>query len=138
MANVNAGSAENRSQVHTEVKTPIEGILARVVMFVFGFIEVLIAVRFVLELLGANATAGFVKFIYGFSDVFMAPFVAILGTARVAGATFEWSALLAIAVYALVAWGAVALIGTISPREHAETVERVEKSEDSQVNTNAR
>jgi hypothetical protein len=133
MANVNAASADHRSQVHTEVRAPIEAVLTRVVWFVFGVIEVLIAVRFVLELLGANGAAGFVKFVYGLSGVFMAPFVAILGTQRVAGATFEWSALVAIAIYALVAWGLVVLIRTVSPRDHAETVERVETKEDVNV-----
>ena len=98
----------NRSQVHTEIRWPIEAVLSRVVMFVFGVIEVFIAIRFVLTLLGANAEAGFVKFVYGVSDVFMAPFNAIFSTDRVSGATFEWSALVAIAVYALIAWGLVA------------------------------
>ena len=101
----------NRSQLHTEVRSPIETVLSRVVWFVFGVIEILIAIRFVLTLLGANAEAGFVNFIYTVSDVFMAPFNAIFSTGRVSGATIEWSALVAIAVYALIAWGLVALIG---------------------------
>ncbi|MDO8915101.1 MAG: YggT family protein [Coriobacteriia bacterium] len=133
MWNINAAATDRRSQVHTEIRSPIEAVLGRLVWFVFGFIEVLIAIRFVLMLLGANAKAGFVQMVYGVSDFFMAPFMAILGTARVAGATFEWSALLAIAIYALVAWGAVAAINAISPREHAETVERVEKQDDVNV-----
>jgi hypothetical protein len=102
-------------------------------MFVFGVIEVFIAIRFVLTLLGANAEAGFVKFIYAVSDVFMAPFNAIFSTQTVEGATFEWSALVAIAVYALIAWGLVALIRAVSPRRHSETVERVEKQDDVRV-----
>ena len=130
MSNGTTSSTDQRSQVHTEVRAPIEVVFSRVVMYVFGAIEVLIAIRFVLELLGANAEAGFVKFIYGFSGVFMAPFNAILGTAKVAGATFEWSALLAIAVYALIAWGIVALIRAVNPRDRSETVERVQKDED--------
>ena len=47
----------NRSQVHTEIHSPIENVLARVVWFVFGAIEVFLAIRFVLTLLGANAEA---------------------------------------------------------------------------------
>jgi hypothetical protein len=120
----------NRSQVHTEIRSPIESVMARVVWFVFGAIEILIAIRFMLVLLGANAEAGFVQLVYGISDIFMAPFVAVFGTDRVSGATFEWSALVAIAVYALIAWGIVALIGAVSPRTHAQTVERVETDED--------
>ncbi|HET6351678.1 MAG TPA: YggT family protein [Coriobacteriia bacterium] len=120
----------SRSQVHTETKSPIETVLARIVWFVFGLIEVLIAIRFVLELFGANAEAGFVKFMYAVSDIFMTPFNAVFSTSRVSGATFEWSALVAIATYALVAWGLVVLIGVVSPRSHAETVARVESGED--------
>jgi len=129
MSNATLASV-NRSQLHTEVRSPIETVLARVVWFVFGAIEILIAIRFVLTLLGANAEAGFVKLIYTVSDVFMAPFNAIFSTGRVSGATIEWSALVAIAVYALIAWGLVALIGVVSPRKHAQTVERVETDED--------
>jgi len=129
MANTNMASV-NRSQVHTEVRSPIESVLARVVWFVFGAIEILIAIRFVLMLLGANAEAGFVQFVYTLSGVFMIPFNAIFGTTdTVGGATIEWSALVAIAVYALIAWGLVALIGAVSPREHAQTVERVEEDD---------
>jgi hypothetical protein len=128
-------SSVNRSQVHTEIRSPIESVMARVVWFVFGAIEILIAIRFMLILLGANAEAGFVRLIYGISDIFMAPFVAVFGTDTVSGATFEWSALVAIALYALIAWGIVALIGAVSPRSHAQTVERVETDEDVVVGT---
>jgi hypothetical protein len=130
MSNASIASVKH-SQVHTEVRQPFERVIARVVWFVAGVIEVLIATRFVLAMLGANAEAGFVKFVYGASDVFMAPFSAIFGTSRVEEATIEWSALLAIAVYAVIAWGFVALIGVVSPRDHAQTVERVESKDDS-------
>lgn len=120
----------NRSQLHTEVRSPIETVLARVVWFVFGAIEIVIAIRFTLTLFGANAEAAFARFIYAVSDVFMAPFNAIFTTSSVSGATIEWSALVAIVVYALVAWGLVALIGVVSPRTHARTVERVETDQE--------
>ena len=132
MSNATMASV-NRRQLHTEFRSPIETVMERVVWFVFGAIEIVIAIRFVLTLLGANAEAGFVRFMYAVSDVFMAPFNAIFSTDRVAGATFEWSALVAIAVYALIAWGLVALIGVLSPRQHAQTVERVETDEDVQA-----
>lgn len=129
MSNGSTASIDHRSQVHTEVRRPIEAVVSRIVMFVFGVIEVLIAIRFVFTLLGANAEAGFVKLVHDLSSVFMAPFDAIFNTQTVAGATFEWSALVAIAVYALIGWGIVALVRAASPRRHAETVERVEQVE---------
>jgi hypothetical protein len=130
MADKNSASTDRRSQVHTEIRVPVETVMIRVVWFVFGVIEVLIAIRFVLLLLGANAEAGFVRLIYAVSSVFMAPFIAIFKTQRVAsGAVFEWSALVAIAIYALVAWGLVQLIRAVGPRDHAQTVESVTQDE---------
>jgi hypothetical protein len=105
-------------------------VISRVVWFVFGFIEILIAIRFVLKMLGANAEAGFAKLVNGVSDVLVSPFSTLFSTQSVEGATFEWSALVAIAIYALIAWGIVALIHAVVPREHAETVERVETGQD--------
>lgn len=131
MNNARAVSSDRRSQVHTEVRAPMEVVVSRVIMFVFGVIEVFIGIRFVLVLLGANAEAGFVKLVHGISGIFMAPFVAIFNTQEAGGAVFEWSALVAIAVYALVAWGLIALIRAVNPRQQSETVERIESNDDS-------
>jgi len=131
VARVDSGSQARRQLVHTETRSPVEVVLARVVSFVFGAIEVLIAMRFVLLLLGANAATGFVSFIYDLSSIFMAPFNAVLETTTTtSGATFEWSALVALAVYALLGWGAVKLIYALSPRRSSQTVERVEETDD--------
>lgn len=131
MARVLSGSTARRQLVHTETRSPVEVVLARVVSFVFGAIEVLIVIRFVLLLLGANAATGFVSFIYGLSAIFMAPFNAVLEpTAIAGGGVIEWSALVALAVYALLGWGLIKLIYAITPRRGTETVERVEESED--------
>lgn len=130
MPNTNATSTDRRSQVHTEVRAPIEVVLSRVVTYVFSVIEVLVAIRFVLKLLGANAQAGFVAMIYSVSGVFMVPFTAIFKTQQASGSIFELSALVAIAIYALIAWGIVVLVRVVSPRSQSQTVERVETDED--------
>lgn len=119
-------SADRHHSVHREYRAPIERVMVRIVNWVFGVIITFIALRFVLLLFGANPAAGFVQFIYGVSDVFMVPFVAIFNTTRVEGATFEWSALIAIAVYALLGWALVSLIRAASPREYVEDVDAVE------------
>ena len=67
-------------------------------------------------MLGANAQAGFVQLVYSVSDVFMAPFNAIFATQHVAGARLEWSALIAILVYYLIAWGLDSLIRALTLR----------------------
>ncbi len=133
MARVDTGSKARRQLVHTETRSPVEVVLARVVSFVFGAIEVLIAMRFVLLLLGANAATGFVSFVYDLSSIFMAPFNAVLKTTATSGVTLEWSALVALAVYALIGWGLVKFIYALSPRRSSQTVERVEESEDAQT-----
>jgi len=75
----------------------------RAIYLGFGIIEGLIAIRFVLEVLAANPNAGFAQFIYGITTFFMAPFVGLFGTPRLGTSMVEWSALVAIAVYALLA-----------------------------------
>lgn len=129
MSNGTYVSGGRRTRMHTEVRSPIEVVLSRIVEYVFGFIIALIALRFIFLLFGANPQASFVQLIYGLSGVFMAPFTAIFNTQRVAGATFEWSALVAILVYWLIAWGIVALIRAVSPRERAETVDTASQDE---------
>jgi hypothetical protein len=76
-----------------------------VIYLVFAVICGLIAIRFVLKLLGANPQAGFASFINGATDPLMGPFNGLLGTPSVAsGSSFEVSALVAILVYALIGW----------------------------------
>ncbi|MDQ2943274.1 MAG: YggT family protein [Candidatus Dormibacteraeota bacterium] len=80
---------------------------------VFGLIEGLLAIRLVLKLLGANPQAGFTSFIYGLTDFFMAPFRNLLptvGTGSSSSAVLETSVVIAIIVYALIAWVLARLI----------------------------
>lgn len=126
MANITTASGDHRRRVHTDVYSPVEVVLQRIVYYVFGFIEALLAIRFIFSLFGANRDVPFVSFIYGITDVFMVPFNAIFSTQRLGGATFEWSVLVAIAIYALISWAMVALIRAVSPREEAETVDTEE------------
>ena len=49
------------------------------IYLLFGILEGLLGIRFVLGLLGANPAAGFAQFIYGVTGPFMAPFVGLFG-----------------------------------------------------------
>lgn len=135
MAEATVRSGGQHRQVHTESRIAIEVIVARIVYWVFGVIETLIALRFVMRVLGANAAAPFTAFIYRISAVFMAPFLAVFRTQDVQGAAFEWSALLALLIYALVAWGIVALMRAAGPRRAVSTVEESEHVDESQTDT---
>jgi uncharacterized membrane protein len=91
------------------------------IYLIFGVLEVLLAFRFVLKLLGANHSSGFVDFVYNLSAIFVAPFAGIFNTSIANGAVttsvFEPATLVALIVYALLAWGIVALIRVISGRQ---------------------
>lgn len=131
MADMIAGDSGRRRVVHSESRVPGEIIASRIVYWIFSLIIAVIALRFILALLGANPDAGFTRIIYMLSAAPMAPFLAVFPTQQVQGAVFEWSALLAIVVYALIAWGITALIRAASPRSsvgHVEDTEVVDSS----------
>ena len=71
---------------------------------IFGVIEGLIAIRFVLKALGANSAAGFAEFIYGITAPLVAPFYGLFGSPAAQGSVLEIYALVALIVYALIAW----------------------------------
>ena len=75
----------------------------QIVWYILGVIEVLLAFRFVLKLLAANAGAGFSSFIYGVTYVFASPFLNVFRLSKVAGSVFEWTTLLAMLVYWMLA-----------------------------------
>ena len=81
----------------------------QIVWYVLGLIEVLLAFRFVLKLLGANADAGFTSLIYGVTYLFAAPFLNVFRITQVAGSVLEWTTLLAMFVYGVVAFGIIKL-----------------------------
>jgi len=114
---VNANGAQVQQetrQVNTDVTVDGKSTAANVVWYILGVIEVLLAFRFVLKLLGANPESGFVDFIYNVSGVLTAPFDNIFGVASTKSgeihSVFEPSILVAMAVYALIAWGIVKLL----------------------------
>lgn len=81
----------------------------QVVWYILGLIEVLLAFRLALKMLGANPGAGFSSFIYGVTYVFTAPFLSVFGVTQVAGSVFEWTTVLAMFVYLVVAMGIIKL-----------------------------
>ena len=85
----------------------------QVIYFIFGLINVLLLMRFVLLLLGANEVSPFVTLIYGLSRAFVLPFRGIFGAPDLGGSVFEWATLVGIVVYSLVAYGIVRVVELI-------------------------
>jgi hypothetical protein len=86
-------------------------VISRVIWFVAGVILLLLAFRFVLALLGANTTNSFAQFIYNTSHPFVAPFFNLFNYNNIqyGFSRFEVYTLIAMAVYAAVAWVLAAL-----------------------------
>jgi hypothetical protein len=82
----------------------------QVIYFMFGVINVLLVIRFVLLLLGANADSPFVNLIYSLSRAFVLPFRGIFAVPDLGNAVFEWAALVGVIVYSLVAYGLVRIV----------------------------
>ena len=113
---VDGAQVERRSVSRVE-RTPGVIMAQRIIWFVVGLINILLAIRFVLLLLGANLDAGFVEFIYTITNPLVAPFVGIFGTPTYGQFMFDWSSLLAIIVYSLIAWGIVKAMTLSRPQD---------------------
>lgn len=94
----------------------------QVIWFITSVVTVLIAIRFVLKVLGASLQSGFVTFIYGMTDALVAPFRAIFPGVSTQSSTVDVASLVAIVVYALVGWGLVAMVKLITAPRGARSV----------------
>lgn len=92
--------------------------VGQLVSLIFGVVVALIAIRFVMLLLGANPDAGFVSFIYSVTGPLVAPFEGIFGAPDVETGVFDPASLVAIPVYAVVGWGVGKLIDILLGDSH--------------------
>lgn len=117
------GDTQVRQQAVTRKSsstTPGGVIFQRIVWYVTGVIVVLLGLRLILQLLGANDDAEFVNFIYSLSNIFAAPFYGIFSYQPVYGKSYlEVSTIVAIVVYLLVGWGIAKLATITRPNQEA-------------------
>ncbi len=89
-------------------------IIENLIYFLFGILEILLVFRFILKLVGASITSNFVSLIYGLSGIFTMPFIGIFrrvfSQGISANSVIEPGTVVAIFVYAILAWGIVKLI----------------------------
>jgi hypothetical protein len=105
----------------------------QVVWYLLGLVEVLLAFRFALKLAGANPLAGFTSFIYGATYPFAAPFLSVFQRSQVNGNVFEWTTLLAMVVYWIIA---IAIIKLFLIGKTVSTPEAAVKLDQQENNTN--
>ena len=95
----------------------------QLVWIFLGILEALLALRFVLKLIGANEASPFAIFIYGFTKLFLWPFAGLTGTPAAGAMVLEFTTLIAMVVYALIAWAIERIIFVIFYRPRGPVTE---------------
>ena len=98
------------------VQLPAYVRLIKLIWFLAGVVDVLVGLRFALKLFGASTASPFVALVNGISEPLVRPFANIVPVFGQGAFVFEPAALVALAIYPLVALGAVSLIRILSQR----------------------
>lgn len=101
----------------------------QIVWYILGIVEILLGFRFLLKLFGANSAAGFTRFISSATWPFAQPFLYVFRQDRIGTSIFEWTTLLAMAVYFLVAWLIVRALVMAKPVSTAEADAKLPEQE---------
>ncbi|MEO8691167.1 MAG: hypothetical protein ABI397_00100 [Candidatus Saccharimonas sp.] len=105
------GTSTRRESVRASHSVSGRTLMKQVVWFIIDFIAILLVLRIILQLLGANVDNSFVNFIYDISGFFAAPFFGMFRYTPSYGISyFEFGSLVAVVIYLLVGWGASALL----------------------------
>jgi hypothetical protein len=105
MSNDNRVSQVTSSQQEPEREQRIFTFKAtQLIWLLFGILEVLIALRIGLMLIGANPNSPIVALIYGFTYLFLFPFTGLVGSPSTGNMVLELSSMFAMVIYALIAW----------------------------------
>ena len=95
-------------------KKPFEVIKAeQVIWFLFGLLEAFLGLRFLFKLLGANPESGFSSFLYDLTGFFLIPFQNLFNNPSVGDSILELTTIVAMPVYALIAWAFGRLVDII-------------------------
>ena len=113
---------------HPETIRPLFRV-TQIVWYLLGIVEALLALRFILMLLDGNASAGFSQFVYGLTNFLAAPFLPVFAPTIIGSTAIEWSTLLAMAVYWLIAWAIVRLAAMSRPVTTIEADRKLEEQD---------
>jgi hypothetical protein len=103
----------NDSPTSARVKPLYVG--TQIVWYIFSTIEAILLFRFLLKIIGANASATFTEFIYNISAPLVAPFLYVVQSSSVGEGIVEWSTLLALLAYWVITWAIVRLFVIAKP-----------------------
>lgn len=101
----------------------------QVIWYILGVIEILLTIRIALKMLGANVNSPFVSLIYIITDPLALPFSGIFrADISREGAILEWSTLVALAIYALIAFAIIQLLQLVKPTSPQEVEQKVDNT----------
>jgi len=100
----------------------------QLIWLVFGLLEAAIALRVLFKLIAVNPANPFASFLYAVTDLFLWPFATLVGSPSVNGSVLEISSVIAMIIYALIAWALERLVyvlfyrprGTVRTRQVVE------------------
>jgi len=90
--------------------------ISQIIWILFGVLESLIVLRIILKLIAANPANPFANLIYSFTDLFLWPFAGLTVTPAAGGMVLEIPSIIALFVYALLAWLVVRLVDLLFAR----------------------
>ena len=94
----------------------------QLIWLLLGMLEAMIALRIMLKLIGANPESTIVALIYGFTALFLFPFVGLIGSPAAGNMVLELSSMFAMLIYALLAWAVERIVWLIFYRPRGPIV----------------
>ncbi len=103
--------------------------VTQVIWLLLGILETSLALRFLFKLIGVNPANTIASILYGFTDLFVAPFANLTGTPAAEGMVFEFTTLIAMLVYALVFYAIARIVYVIFYRERGVSISQTKVTE---------
>jgi len=108
--------------------------VSALVGFFFSVLEGLIGLRILFKLMDVNPNNAFASAVYNFTGLFVAPFNSLMGNPAAAGGrVLEITSIIAIIVYALVAWAVIRLLWLVFYQPSARSVTTYEVDQSPRV-----
>lgn len=107
----------------------------QLIWLLFGALEILIALRIALMLIGANPNSPIVALIYGVSYLFLFPFTGLVGSPSAGNMVLELSSLFAMVIYGLIAVAVERTVWLIFYRPRGPVVGTTQTTTSEQHNT---
>jgi len=96
--------------------------VVQAIWLLFGILEAAIGLRVFLKLIAANPSNLFAQLVYSFTDLFLWPFAGLTISPSTGGFTLEIPSVIAMIVYAVVAWVLASLVWIIFARSGSRSV----------------